>query len=160
VKYLASTSIKNRGVSFTHGSATDLSTSTLGRSYDIVLIADASAVDAVQTGHAWATPLGTFAAKGGVIVALDAGGSPMAQLLTSAGLLAVASHSTLPEGTHLLVTAAADVIGAQVLSPYATFGAPVSFRGLPAPSDDLAWVVRAETGGTLGDPVVIHRLVR
>ena len=51
--------------------------------------------------------------------------------------------------------------GAQVLSPYASFGPPVSFQGLHAPGDELSWVVRLEdSDGSPGDPVVDHRIVR
>ena len=162
MKYLAAASIKNRTVQFTRASTSSwLTSTTLGRRYDIVIINDASAVNPVTTGASWAGPLGTFAAKGGVVVAIDHGTSPMPELLSSAGLLAVASHSTHAEGTHLMVSGAADVIGAQVLSPYAAFGPPVSFQGLPAPSDELSWVVRLEeSDGSPGDPVVVHRIVR
>ena len=99
--------------------------------------------------------------KGGVVIALDDGLSPMPQLLTSSGLLSVASHTLMADGTHLAVTGAADVVGAQVLSPYAGFGTPVSFQGVDAPRSDFDWVVRAtDAGGAMGDPVVIHRIIR
>lgn len=162
MKYLAAASIKNRSVQFTRAStASWLTSTTLGRRYDVVIIHDASAVDPITTGASWGGPLGTFAAKGGVVVAIDDGTSPMPALLSRAGLLTVASHTALAEGAHLMVTEAADVIGAQVLSPYAAFGAPVSFQGLPAPSADLGWVVRVEASvGSPGDPVVVHRIVR
>ena len=162
LRYLASASIKSRKVKFTRAaSASSLTSTTLGRGYDIVIINDASAVDPLLTGARWAAPLGTFAAKGGVVVAIDRGTSPMPELLSRAGLLTVASHTVLAEGSHLMVSAAADVIGAQVLSPYAAFGAPVSFQGLPTPTDDLNWVVRRKSDdGSPGDPVVIHRVVR
>ena len=161
-KVIAKYAITNRSVQFTVAlSASSLADVALGKSYDIVIVHDASAVDAVATGASWAGSLGSFAAKGGVVVAIDRGTSPMPQLLSSAGLLPVASHTVLPEGLHLFVSAAADVIGAQVVSPYAGFGAPVSFQGLPAPSQDLSWVVRPQASdGSLGDPVVVHRTVR
>lgn len=161
-KYLAATSITNRAVSFTVASSpSDLASMALGRDYDIVLIHGASGVDPVTTGTSWAVPLGTFASKGGVVLALDRGTSDMPALLTNAGLLAITSHAVLPEGTHLLVTAAGDVVGSQVLSPYAAFGPPVSFQGLLGPSADLNWVVRAEGNDSLpADPVVVHRIVR
>jgi len=162
MRALASGSIKNRQVKFTRASSAGaLASSTLASAYDIVIINDASAVDPVTQGGSWASPLGTFTMKGGVVIALDRGTSSMPQLLTSAGLLTVSGHTSLLEGSHLMVTAAADVIGAQVLSPYAGFGAPVSFQGLPSQSADLTWVVREKlAGGTPGDAVVVHRVVR
>ena len=161
-KAVAVAGIHGRTVRFTKApSASTLAVATLAKSYDIVLIHDASAGDATDIGASGSTSLGDFTMKGGVVVALDRGTSPMPKLLSSAGLLAVTSHTTLPDATHLVVTAAADVVGAQVLSPYAGFGAPVSFQGIATPSTELGWVVRwADSSGTLGDPVVVHRIVR
>jgi hypothetical protein len=161
-RYLAASGIYGRKVQFTRApSASALESDTLGRSYDIVLIHEASAVDPVVTGESWAGSLGRFTEKGGVVVALDRGTSPIPLLLSSSGLLQVSGHTALPIGTHLTVASASDVVGAQVLSPYAAFGAPVSFQGLPAQSADLTWVVRATNGvGTSGDAVVVHRIVR
>lgn len=142
-------------------SARTLESSTLAQSYDVVLIHDAIAVDPLVTGARWSSSLGGFTSKGGVVIALDRGTSRMPELLTAAGLLAVGSHTKLPVRSHLVVSAAADVIGAQVVSPYAAFGAPVTFQGLPAPDANLTWVVRQElSGGSAGDPVVVHRVVR
>ncbi|HSO31763.1 MAG TPA: hypothetical protein VLT33_04590 [Labilithrix sp.] len=162
MRYLATASIKDRKVKFTRAaSASSLASASLGKNYDVVIINDASAVNPVTTGASWASPLGTFAAKGGVVLAIDLGTSAMPQLLSSAGLLTVGSHTKLPEETHLMVTGAADVVGAQVLSPYAAFGPPVSFQGVPAPSPDFNWVVRVTLDDeTPGDPVVVHRIVR
>lgn len=161
-KYLATDGITRRKIHFTRAdSASDLESPDLARSYDVVIVHDASAGDAAAVGASWAGSLGGFTAKGGVVVALDRGTSPMPALLSASGLLTVTSHATLPSSTHLAVSGAADVVGAQVLSPYAAFGAPVSFQGLPAPSVDLGWVVRATKGdGSLGDAVVVHRVVR
>jgi hypothetical protein len=161
-KSLAAAGIHGRAIDVTVApSASALESSELSKHYDIVILHDASAGDAVAVGTSWATSLGTFTMKGGVVVALDRGTSPMPALLSSAGLLAVASHTQLADGAHLIVTDAADVVGAQVLSPYAVLGLPVSFQGIAAPSPDLGWVVRAKGPGlTLGDPVVVHRIVR
>ncbi len=161
-KALASAGLLGREIQFTvAGSAGALATDALAKSYDIVLIHDAGANDPAIKGQSWADSLGTFTMKGGVVIALDNGLSPMPQLLTSSGLLSVASHTLMADGTHLAVTGAADVVGAQVLSPYAGFGAPISFQGVSAPAADFDWVVRAiGTGGAMGDPIVIHRIVR
>jgi len=160
-KSLAAAGIHGRDVQYTVArSGADLGSSTLARSYDIVLIHDASAGDPVTTGASWIDSLGTFTAKGGVVVALDNGLSPMPELLSSSGLLAVTSHTLMADGTHLAVTDAADVVGAQVLSPYAGFGPSITFQGMAEPSVDFDWVVRTTVDGTLGDPVVLHRIVR
>jgi hypothetical protein len=161
-KLLASGGIHGREIQFTVArSATDLASSTLARSYDVVLVHDASAGDPVTTGASWADSLGTFTRKGGVVIALDNGLSPMPELLSSSALLAITSHTSMADGTHLAVTSAGDVVGAQVLSPYAGYGPSITFQGMAAPSIDFAWVVRAtDSGGTLGDPVVLHRIVR
>lgn len=160
-KLVATAGIRGREVSFERAdSAGSLTSMALSRAYDVVLIHDASAGDALETGASWSASLGEFTMKGGVVVALDNGSSPMPELLTSSGLLAVASHTLLPAATHLVVTAAGDVVGAQVLSPYAAFGAPVSFQGLAPQSADLAWVVRTKTDAGPADPIVVHRIVR
>jgi hypothetical protein len=161
-KLLASGGLHGREIQFTiAGSASDLASSTLARSYDVVLVHDASAGDPVTTGASWADSLGTFTMKGGVVVALDNGLSPMPELLTSSALLAVTSHTLMADGTHLAVTGAGDVVGAQVLSPYAGYGPSITFQGMAAPNVDFDWVVRAtDAGGALGDPVVLHRVVR
>ena len=138
-----------------------MTSTTLSKNYDIVIINDASAVDPATTGPTWAAPLNTFAMKGGVVVAIDTGDSAMPALLTDAGLLTMGGHTVLPDMSHLLVTAAADVVGAGVLSPYAAFGSPVSFQGAAPSGTDMSWVVQmAQSDGTPGDPVVIHRTVR
>lgn len=161
-KALAAAGIRGRSVQFVVAeSANDLGSSTLARSYDIVLIHDASAGDPVVTGASWADSLNTFTVKGGVVIALDNGLSPMPELLSSSGMLAVTSHTLMADGTHLAVTDAADVVGAQVLSPYAAFGSPITFQGVADPNVEFDWVVRAlDSGGSLGDPVVLHRIVR
>lgn len=158
---LAVTGIKGRKVRITRAaSASSLTSSTLSQRYDVVLIHDAGSGDPAARGASWSTSLGTFALKGGVVVAVDDGTSPLPQLLSSAGLLTVASHAVLPLGTHLVVAAPADVIGAQVLSPYATTNAPVAFQGVTAESADVRWVVRQSDVLGAGDPVVVHRVVR
>lgn len=161
-KTVAGIDLKGRAIEFTRvANPSDLESSALAKSFDVVLIHGAGAGDVSALGTSWAASLGGFASKGGVVIALDNGSSPMPQLLTSSGLLTVSGHTTMPLGSQLSVVAAQDVIGAQVLSPYATFGFPVSFQGVTAPNDDLTWVVRSKnSSGGLADPVVIHRIVR
>ena len=161
LKYLATTGI-SRKIKYTVApSASWLASTTLTKNYDIVIINDASAVNPATVGPTWAAPLNTFAMKGGVVLAIDTGASPMPALLTNAGLLTMSGHTVLPDMSHLLVTSAADVIGAGVLSPYAAFGTPVSFQGMTPEGNDMSWVVQVQqSDGTAGDPVVVHRTVR
>jgi hypothetical protein len=161
-KVVAAAGLIGRTVAFQRAaSPSNLASATLSRSFDVVLIHGASGGDAAALGASWSSSLGTFASKGGVVVAIDNGTSPIPQLLSSSGLLAVTSHAPLPNATHLVVTSAQDTVGVQLLSPYAGFGASVGFQGIPSPSDDLTWIVRAKNGaGELADPVVVHRIVR
>ncbi len=147
-----------REVSITNaGTADDLASTSLFLSYDVVILHDASGPDPATLGAKWSASLGAFTQKGGVVVALDGAGSQMPALLTATGLLQVGSHTVLPDGAHLLVSAPADVVGTQVLSPYAAFGKAVAFGGIPL-ADDTTWVIR-EDGGE-APPVVVHRVVR
>ena len=99
-------------------------------------------------------------ASGPHIIALDGASSDMPTLVTSAGHRSTPGHSLLGAGAHLAVTAPNDVVGQQVLSPYATIGAAVSFPGASAPAADVTWVVRTDDDAGTGAPVVIHRTVR
>jgi hypothetical protein len=161
VKLLAGVE-SGRSIEFTVApSAASLASTKLPKSYDIVLIHGASAGDPSTMGASWADALGAFTMKGGVVVALDSGTTPIPELLSSSGLLAVGSHTMLASGAHLAVESAGDVIGTQVLSPYAGFGPTVSFQGIALPTLDLSWVVRVQgPNDTLADPVVVHRIVR
>jgi hypothetical protein len=154
--------MRGRTVQLTRAAgASDLESLTLAQTYDLVLIHDSNQGDPVGLGLRWRTALGGFAAQGGVVVALDQGDYQMPDLISATGLLSVGSHTKLAADVHLLVTAAADIVGAQVLSPYAAFGAPVSFQSVSAQGADLTWVVRQKlANGSPGDPVVVHRIVR
>lgn len=151
--------VRGRTVQFTVATGpADLTSATLAQSYDVVLLHDVAHDDAsITSAGTWASPLATFTEKGGVVIALDHGDSRMPELVTATGLLTVTSHTKLPEGTHLVVSAPSDVLGAQLVSPYAAYGAPVSFQGTAGPG--ITWVVRATSGGAPTDPVVLHRVV-
>lgn len=138
--------------------ATSLTSPTLSTFYDVVLVHDSAGATPTALGASWSSALGTFTQKGGVVVALDGALTNMPSLLTATGLVSVASHTTLPEGTHLEVSAPADVVGTQVLSPYAAIGVTVGFGAISAP--DLTVVVREKTDAGDGTPVVLHRTVR
>lgn len=147
--------VRGRSVSFSPATDADLMSPSLAQSYDVVLIHDGAGAGAAALGQSWKAALVAFAQKGGVVVALDGAHAHAPELVTGAELFSVASHTTLPGGSHLIVAAPSDVVGSQVLSPYASFGTSVSFAAtLDA---DTTVVVRDETT-TL--PVVLHRVVR
>lgn len=138
----------------------ELTSPTLAAQFDVVLLHDAAGDDPAARGASWASSLGTFVTKGGVVIALDGGRTDMPQLLTSAQLLALAGHVKLAADARFDVTAPGDVVGAQVLSPYATSSVAVGFLGAPAPGATLTHVVRERADAGDGAPVVIHRVVR
>lgn len=148
----------SRKVNFTRVDATYLEQTTLAQAYDVVLLHDGADADPTAMGTQWQSSLATFTQKGGVVVALDGGTTDMPTLLTSASLLTIGSHTRLSDATHLTVTAPGDVVGSQVISPYASYGATVSFGGTDAETATRRWVVRDSNG--FGDPVVIHRVVQ
>ncbi|MBX3264488.1 MAG: hypothetical protein KF782_32750, partial [Labilithrix sp.] len=158
VRALLGAGIRSRSVVFTTASAEAIAEDGLYARYDVVLIHGAAGPDPAELGREWRSSLTTFTGKGGVVVALDSGASDVPALVSSARLLEVAGHVPLGASTKFVVSGAADVVGAQVLSPYAAFGPSVGFLGAPEPDPDLTWVVRADDGAAL--PTVIHRVVR
>lgn len=146
--------VHGRSVEITRASKADLDSMSLALSYDVVVLHDAG--DA-SLGLRWKNSLPHFTAKGGVVVALDGGASHMSELVSSSTLLGVSGHAKLAEGTHLLVSMSGDVIGTQVLSPYAAFGPPVAFSGVES-GPDVSWVVRVDDPGAA--PVVVHKTVK
>lgn len=160
VKYLVTNGIRGRRVRFTRVTAADLTDPTLAAQADVVLLFDAAGAQPTTLGSSWASGLGQFTGKGGVVVALDGASTDMPSLVTATGLLSVPAHALLPSATHLFVAAPNDVVGAQVLSPYAAAGAAVSFSHVTPEGFGVTWVVREDADGGAGDPVVVHRTVR
>ena len=158
VRALLGAGIRNRAVRFTSASAQSIEQGGLYADYDVVLVHGAAGDDPMRLGNRWSTALQTFTEKGGVFVALDSGASDVPALVNATGLLAVESHVPLAGATQFVVSGAADVVGTQVLSPFAAFGASVGFVGVQDVSPDLTWVVRTDGGESL--PTVIHRVVR
>ncbi len=148
----------NRQVQFTTASPESLESGSLYASYDVVLVHGATGADPVELGGRWSAALQTFTKKGGVFVAIDSGDSDVPALVNAAGLLDVSSHVPIASSTQLEISSPADVVGAQVLSPFAAFGKSVGFLGVPAPSADLGWIVR--TADDAGLPTVIHKIAR
>ncbi len=155
-KALAATGIP-RELAFSTATERALTSSRLNLSYDVVLLFDAAGARPGVLGGRWATSLQTFAQKGGVVVALDGAASGMPELISATGLLSLPSHTRLADGVHMLVTNSGDVVGSQVISPYAAFGAAVSFPGAEAEGPNLSWIVQADS---TSDPLVIHKVIR
>lgn len=158
VRALVSNGITNRTVRFTTASAATIDDDNLYTRYDVVLVQRAAGDDPATLGARWAPALTKFTKEGGVFVGVDGGQSDMPALVRATGLLDVTSHVPLAASTHFVVSGASDVVGAQVLSPYAAFGSSVAFLGAEGPSLDVSWVVRTEDADSL--PTVIHKIVR
>lgn len=151
--------LPGRGVSFTIANDATLESMTLAQSYDIVILHDGAPHEEPRAlGERWNASLTKFTKKGGVVIAIAGGSSNMAELLGGAGLLEIGAQVTLPTSTHFLVAAPSDVVGVQVVSPYAAAGASIGFDGL-APAADTTWVVKEKTADDSGLPIVVHRVV-
>ncbi len=114
---------------------------------------DATDADLQAIGTEWSVALLSFVHRGGVIVVFDtAGGANVGtfQLLSSAGLLTVASHTVIT-GTTVSVDAAAfgDAVAIGVPAMYRAETTSVRFD-----TTEPLTVVRDATG-----PVVVHRVV-
>lgn len=155
VRALAEQQIRGRSVSVTVAADADMESPWLARSYDVVLVHDATGDDAAALGARWKRGLGAFVDKGGIVIALDGGRTDVPALLSSAALLEVSSHARLAALSRLSVSAPDDSIGARVISPYAASGSTVTFLGLDEADADVSVIVRAEDGGA----VVAHRVV-
>ena len=158
-KTLIKQSISGRKIDFTSASDDAMKSGALATSYDVVFIHDAAGSDPAARGASWAPSLETFTKKGGVVIALDSFQSDMPTLVKNAGLLEVDGHVHFGPTTKFVVSDPKDVVGTQLLSPYAAIGASVGFVGAAAVSPSISWVVREKTDDNSGLPTVIHRVV-
>ncbi len=150
--------VTNRTVAFTSATEDLIDSPSLYAAYDVVLVQGAPAAGVPALGGRWATPLQTFTKSGGVFIALDSGLTDVPTLVTSAGLLTVGGHQVLGANAQFNVTAANDVVGAKLLSPYSSFGASVGFTGVEPETSDVRYVVRWADVTAL--PIVIHKTAR
>lgn len=144
--------------------AADLASPTLSQSYDVVLIYDqrtGNAATLQAEGTSWQPHLATFTKAGGIVVALDgnAGQGNMPVLITSAGLIDLAGHTTIPGGTRVSIVAPADRIATLVPTPYGAFDRSVTFQSNEPNGGNVTWVAQHDLNPGLGDPVVIHKVV-
>lgn len=157
VRALAGSSLGARSFVFGQAAPAALEDGNLYASWDVVLVDAVSAVNAASYGARWATALDTFTRKGGVLVALDDGGGDVPGFFLATGLVNLGAHAPVPSGTPFVVSAPGDTVGAQLLSPYASFGSSVAFVGAPPSTNDFAWVVKPVTPD-LDAPTVVHKI--
>ena len=156
---LTGMSLGSRSLVFGQAAPEALADANLYASWDVILIDGVASANAVSYGTQWGSALDTFTKKGGVLVALDSGDGDIPGFFATTGLVSLGTHETYPAGTQFVVTAPGDTVGAQLLSPYASFGPSVAFVGAPASTNDFAWVVEVAEG-EVGAPTVIHKIAR
>lgn len=165
VKAILAANAAGRALSFTvSNNGADLAATNLTTSYDVVLVYDqgkATAGNLAALGTASASALGTFLKAGGVVVVLDGaeGHGGMPNFTTSAGLLDVAGHTSIPNGSQVQVVAPADAIGSGVASPYGAFSRSATLQPNEANGGNVVYVAKRVVGGVLGDPIVVHKVV-
>ncbi|HEY4107088.1 MAG TPA: hypothetical protein VGM44_24475 [Polyangiaceae bacterium] len=133
--------------------------------FDVFLIYDQSSAPAGQlatVGSAWqtSTVLSSFAAAGGVIVALSGGTGTgeMGQLFTNSELLDVSAETSV-SGQTLYNRAPADVIGVNVISPFLAPKNSCTFTTSATQDSDNVFVIRDAASPAVGSPVVVHRVI-
>jgi len=133
--------------------------------YDVFVIYDQTAAPSGQlatVGSAWqtSTVLSSFAAAGGVIVALTSGteNDEMGQLFTQSNLLEVNSL-TSAAGTTLYNRAPADALGVNVISPFLAPQNSCTIDTDVMPDSDNIFVIRDKAAPDPGLPVVVHRVI-
>jgi hypothetical protein len=165
VKALINSAAAGRTINFTVATTSAaLASDMLAQSYDVVLVHDqqgAAPATLATVGATVAADLATFAKSGGVIVALDGAGGQggMPSLLTSAQLLSLASHQSIPAGSLVSIVAPADRIATLVVSPYGAFDRSVSFQSNEPNGGNVVYVADHVVGGIPADPVVVHKVV-
>jgi hypothetical protein len=165
VKTIIQSGAAGRTLAFTvSNSAADLASATLAQAYDVVLIYDQGSGDAATLqaeGTSWQPHLATFTKAGGIVVALDgnAGQGHMPTLITSAGLLDIAGHTSISAGSRVTIVAPADRVATLVVTPYGAFNRSVSFQSNEPSGGNVTWVAQRDLNPGLGDPVVIHKVV-
>jgi hypothetical protein len=132
--------------------------------YDVLLVEDQSTAPAgrlATLGSDWAGTIDSFVHAGGTVVVLagDGGTAEMGDLLSGAGLLTVTGQTSVT-GTQVYNRAAGDAIGLNVLTPYRATRETCTFK-TSAPDATTSFVVTDSlaSAGTLGAPVVVHRVL-
>ncbi len=154
-----------RTIAFTVSTtAADIPTNLVVANYDVLLVYDQVAAPSgtlAPMGASWHATLTTFTHLGGVFITLDGdttvdggAGGEMPLFETATGQLIVASHSAMPIGALMTVTAPSDAVGTTVVSPYA------------ARKNSAHFITEANGGGVVyvavdqasTEPVVVHKI--
>jgi hypothetical protein len=133
--------------------------------HEVLLVYDQPGAPAGRlgnTGTVWASALGAFVAAGGNVVVLAGSGGvgEMDDLLTNANLLPATAQTTV-NGQVLYNRAPADAVGLNVLSTFRARNETCTFTTslTPDPSNVFVITDSPASSGTIGAPVVVHRVV-
>jgi hypothetical protein len=131
--------------------------------YDVFLIydqADAPTGQMATIGAVWQgnSVLESFAAAGGMIIGLSGGTSEMDEFFTASGLLAISAQKPVMTGATLYKSALGDVLGANLISPFAAPADSCTFTTAVMSNASTTFVVRDQPSGG-GEPVVVHRVI-
>jgi hypothetical protein len=122
-----------------------ISTTTLTGLDAVVIEAQSGDGNAAETlGQTWASPLGAFLSRGGVVIVLEGAGGVSYRAADGAGLYTVAAPSDATS-QQVHIADPTDAVANSVPSPYLAETTSVSFPGMPA--------VVANAGD---DAVVVH----
>lgn len=142
---------------------TDIPSNLVLANYDVLLVYDqvtAPAGTLATIGTSWSSTLTSFTHLGGVFItldgdgSLDAGAGEMPLFETATGQLIVSSHTSMPIGTLMTVTAPSDAVGNAVVSPYAARKSSSHFTTEPNTGN----VVYVAIEQTSTQPVVVHKI--
>jgi hypothetical protein len=133
--------------------------------YEVLLVYDQPGAPAgrlANTGTVWASALGSFVAAGGSVVVLagSGGAGEMDDFLTGASLLPATAQTSVTN-QFLYNRAAADAVGLNVLSTFRARNETCTFTTSLVPDSSNVFVITdtPATAGSLGAPVVVHRVV-
>ena len=154
-----------RTVAFTVSTTTtDIPSNLVAANYDVLLVYDqvnASSGTLAPIGASWRATLTTFTHLGGVFITLDGdtmgdggAGGEMPLFETATGQLIVASHTAMPIGALMTVTAPSDSVGTAVVSPYAARRNSSHFS-TEANGGAVVYVAVEQTST---EPVVVHKI--
>lgn len=133
--------------------------------YEVLLVYDqpnAPAGRLANVGTSWASAVDSFVRAGGtaVVLAGDAGTAEMDDLVTNAGLLTVTGQTSVT-GDQVYNRAPADAVGLNVLTPFLATAETCTFTTPPPPDSTTVFVITdtASSTGSLGSPIVVHRVL-
>jgi hypothetical protein len=161
VKGILSTEAAALGRTIAFTADTDIPTDLGVVAFDELIVYDQEAAPPGvlgPLGSSWQSTLSTFTAEGGVVLSLDgAAGTTQEMPLfnTSAGLLAISSHTVVAVNTALDVTGPGDAVADGVVTPFASELDSVYFTTSVPSGGDVTYVVADPTDAGQA-PVVVH----